>query len=224
LAVRGSLAPGGTGKSKDGYTYLSGGYGNPGDPEYTLVTALLKTSVSIYTEGIKYPASIAGVGKSNPLYWDSVTSGEKALIGELDNVAKTCPNTLIWVGGYSQGAQVVANVFSVDDAKLYWAVNANLRGVVLTGDPTYWHGEAIDAAGNGLSDGKFSFARTRYSLDGYTALNKSNKAVNNFRSYCYGNDLWCQSCATCFSLSVHQSYGQPTTVKKEVAFLETFPS
>ncbi len=77
---------------------------------------------------------------------------------------------------------------------------------------------------NGLADGRFSFARARHSLDGYTALNKSDKAVNNFRSYCYGNDLWCQNCVTCFDLGVHQSCGHPTTVKKEVAFLESFPS
>jgi Cutinase len=230
IAIRGTSAPAGTKNSSDSFIYQSNGYGNPKDPEASLVTAIKKTvSIPVYTEAIKYPASWLNPGTQTPTYINSVAAGVKALIGELNNLSGACPHTLIWLAGHSQGAQVIGEALDSNHLKsIHTAARNNLRGVALTGDPTYRPGESIDASGDGTTNGLFASFRKAHSLDGFRALNPKGKAVLDVRSYCKPGDLFCQTCwwlpgrVCMFGGGTHNSYGDSPTTSKEIAFLEPF--
>ena len=106
---------------------------------------------------------------------------------------------------------------------------------MLTGDPTYWPKEKIDAYGNGTTGGAFNQWRDKYSLDGYKSYSSStHKITNDFRSYCKPYDVWCQSCkaavqgqplsncAKADRWGIHNSYGDCTTTGREISFLVQF--
>jgi Cutinase len=248
LAIRG-LTSDSDGKlvaSSDGYTYTNStqtgtptkndGYGDPphtggpktGDPEYALVKALRANNpLHIYTEAIDYPATLVF-----PYYWDSVAAGRKSLVGEMNNLAKECPNTQVLVSGHSMGAQVISQEFGqhYSDSKggLSTQAKLNFLAATLTADPTYLHGEKIDAAGNGTYDGVFTTSadkiRARYSLDGYRSVDTSSgKIVLNIRAFCKAADQFCQDAGhTKNSSSIHNSYGDSTTVSDILAFFARF--
>jgi hypothetical protein len=182
-----------------------------------LVKTIRKSnSVPIYTEAIAW--------ESAWYYGWSVSDGKGALIGEMNNMAKTCPYTRVLLLGYSQGASVVGEVLTHNYNSLSAVAKTNFDGAVLLGDPTYRPGEKIDAVGDGTSNGAFFYDRTKYSLDKFRALNAQRKAVLDIRSYCKPADMWCQSDFTPNGATVHSSYGDPTTVSKEISFLLTFAS
>ena len=96
----------------------------------------------------------------------------------------------------------------------------------MTADPTYLHGEKIDAAGNGTNDGEFTgpfdFIRAKYSLDGYRSWSPTtDKLTLNIRSYCKPKDAWCQS-AWPAGQGIHNSYGDPTIVSEILSFFAKF--
>lgn len=232
LVLRGTLAPGGKlGVSGDGYTWknssqtaspsVKDGYGNPGNPEFNLVKAIRRNNPKkIYTEAIDYPASL--------VYAASVRAGASALIGEMNNIAKECPGTLIILAGHSQGADVIGEVLTDDYSRVHTQSRVSFVGAALVGNPTYWHGEKIDAAGNGSQDGIFSVYRKKYSLDKFRGFNLQGKSVLDIRSYCKAGDYFCQNNTSIFTagkaMTIHGSYGDPATVSKEIAFLLNFVS
>jgi hypothetical protein len=243
LTLRGTSAPADFSSSNisgDGFTFKNssqtatpdvhagyGNTGNPGDPEYALVTALRKSnSHHIYTEAIDYPAS----SWFPDLYWDSVAAGRKALVGEMNNLAKECPATEVLISGHSQGAQAIAQEFGqhYKDSKdgLSAQAKANFLGAALAADPTYLPGEKIDAGGNGTLVGAFTkpadHIRAKYSLDGFRAMNQqTDKVVLNIRSYCKAGDEYCQHQEPNGG-KIHNSYGDSTTVSRILAFFAEF--
>ena len=85
----------------------------------------------------------------------------------------------------------------------------------------------IDAAGNGTNDGVFTgplnFIRPRYSLDGYRSWSpNTDKLALNIRSYCKPKDEFCQSYTGKGGDTIHNSYGDSTTVGEILAFFAKF--
>ena len=142
----------------------------------------------------------------------------------MNNLAKTCPSTKVWVMGYSQGAmvaQVVLEYAGSGNGKsgetLSTKAIANFGAAILLGDPTYYQGETVDWSGNtGTSNGAFYWTRTKGSDDDWP------RTPYRIISYCCKGDYWCQADFTPYGSTVHGSYKSAATVKREVAFLKEF--
>jgi hypothetical protein len=94
----------------------------------------------------------------------------------------------------------------------------------------------MDASGNGTGDGAgvnggyldvdHAPYRSKNSLDGFNAPNSSGAYVQEFRSYCYKDDLFCQNCLPLIcdnkSGTIHGSYGEAPGTTKIVPFLRKF--
>ena len=208
--VRGTTESAGSGKSRWGHGWTKGGYG-----ETKQLGQRLRNHVGgITDESLNYPASWAGVFGS--AYWNSRSAGQKNLIAEMNSVAKKCPSTKTWLSGHSQGAQVVEDALA--SGKLSGTAKANFRGAAIAGNPTYVHGEYVDVPGNGIWNGKL--ADWHHSVDFLKGKNNKGKKVQLVRSYCYSNDLFCQSFGV--SSTVHNSYYKEPTPSRMEKFLRQF--
>lgn len=206
IGVRGTNEKAGSGKSRWGHGWTSGGYG-----EMEQVARKLRNDVRATVESLNYPASWSG--SVGPVYWNSEAKGQANLISEVNAVAKSCSSTKIWIGGHSQGAQVVEDTLA--SKKFSKTAQANFRGGVLAGNPTYRWGEYVDAPGNGGLNGKLY--PWHHSVDFLKAKNNKGKKVTQVRSYCFPNDLFCQTFGT--SLPVHNSYKNEPTPSNEEKWL-----
>jgi hypothetical protein len=127
----------------------------------------------------------AGLGA----YHDSVADGKRLLAEKLRNTFAACGTRTRFVFvGYSQGAQVAADVFQNRnaDVRLSSAELEQVLGVVLFGDP-YFNGGSRAARGKGFSDGRHG-ALGRRAEFAARALSPSLKVL----SYCHGHDPICQ--------------------------------
>jgi hypothetical protein len=65
--------------------------------------------------------------------------------------------------------------------------------------------------------------RGKYTLDGFRGVDVSTgKSALNIRSYCKTGDEFCQATPTAAGAVVHNSYGDPKTVAKIIAFFAEF--
>ncbi|GGK98758.1 hypothetical protein GCM10009769_16220 [Curtobacterium luteum] len=209
IGVRGTNEPAGSGKSRGGYGWTSGGLG-----EMEQVAKKLKRDQNATIESLKYPASWAGV--VGPAYWNSVAAGQANLVAEVNAVAKSCSSTKIWLGGHSQGAHVVEN--TIASGKFSRTAKINFRGAVLAGNPTYDNSDKIDAPGNGTDNGPLH--AWHHNINYYTAVNNKGKRVTQARSRCFRNDIFCQKWG--MSLPVHNSYKNEPTPTNEEKWLRQF--
>jgi hypothetical protein len=118
-------------------------------------------------------------------YHDSVEAGKKKLRELISEVVATCGSqTRIILSGYSQGAQVAADVYQAMDGA---GEGSRIYAMVLFGDP-YFNG---GSAGRGSSTGDL---RHRTGIHGGLGLRpgygRYRRAV---RSYCHRRDLICQA-------------------------------
>ncbi|MCU1471686.1 MAG: cutinase family protein [Glaciihabitans sp.] len=243
LTLRGTNSDRGTISKSDKNIYINqngygtpspgDGYGNNKDPEYRLVKTIRASTASpkIFTEAIAYPASGS---------WPkSVADGLVSLTAELNNLAATCPYTTVILSGHSQGAYIIDELTdsSSNFNKLKATAKNNLMGIALLGDPSYYSGEKIDAAGNGKSDGTFIWGlanRPKYSYDtsySFRSYSTVTRRVDlDVRSWCTPYDEFCQEChryeRACVNANrgfIHNdSYGEPTDVNAEIKFLRQF--
>ena len=110
-------------------------------------------------------------------YHDSVVEGRGLLKGLIADFHARCPTSSVFLVGYSQGAQVTADVISKD---LNAGRRAGIAGVVLFGDPRYNNGSFAAVA-----------QRSRHGL-----LGQRDEFPSDLRgrvlSFCHPDDPVCQ--------------------------------
>lgn len=140
---------------------------------------------------VDYPAIPVGYALQDytGAYNNSVTAGENTLETDLLSQWHECPNTYVVLAGYSQGAQVVANV--ADGLNRHW--RNQIAAVALFGDPEFNpYQPKVDAA-----TGYFPWL---YGIAAYWHLFGENDGLRNvpsdlvprFHSYCIPLDPICQ--------------------------------
>jgi hypothetical protein len=127
------------------------------------------------------PANLTGAGlRIGRLgkYHDSVTEGKRWMREQLrDLLACEAPKSWIVLIGYSQGAQVIGDVFQGMTSQQ----RDRVVGVVLFGDP-YFNGRSLGGVG--------SFRRTNDGVLGRRPRYRTH--LDRVRSYCDGRDYVCQ--------------------------------
>lgn len=128
---------------------------------------------------------VAAVLKLPIGYHQSVGQGKAWLRSELSTLASTCPETKVVLTGYSQGAQVAADVAQE-------APNRQIVGVVLFGDPYFNHGDARADRGD--------FAR---GLDGTLGTRPifTGSLGGRVLTYCHRHDPVCQGPLSYYELA-----------------------
>lgn len=163
-------------------------------------------------------SKLSGIGVG--AYHDSVVNGRKKLAQKVRGVIRDCGDTAIVLAGYSQGAQVTADVFQRD---LSGVERSKVRAIVLFGDPYFNGGDRTVARGSfsGRRDGLLG-KRTAFSSNGPLVL-----------SYCHSHDPICQGLFFRFgptrtldpgALTFEQhknytSFGEPAEAAKAIAKL-----
>jgi hypothetical protein len=125
-------------------------------------------------------------------YHDSVLDGESKLRTTIEDEQASCKNTKLLLVGYSQGAQVSADVYQ----QLSASKRQNVFGVVLFGDPRYSRSSFADQArlgNNGILPVRGEFP------DGSRGI---------VLSYCHARDPICQGLGQFFlhGDGAHKSY------------------
>jgi hypothetical protein len=138
-------------------------------------------------------------------YFNSVNSGKVWLADAVPKLSTQCPGAKIVLTGYSQGAQVTADVVQHDGPF------KGVLAVVLFGDP-YFNG----------SDAHVDRGSYRAGVDG--GLGKRPKFIGgHVYSYCHSNDPVCQSTANPIALTTwHNNYdklGEPGEAARLIAKL-----
>lgn len=120
-----------------------------------LVTQIVNSSSqTVSRASVNYPATLTN-------YASSSAQGESALKTQLTNEVNACPSTKVVLLGYSQGAQVVEDMFSgggggllgATTAALSTSITSHVAAVATFGDPRHVTGVAVDlgtARTNGL--------------------------------------------------------------------------
>ena len=131
------------------------------------------TSKTVDTYPLPYPAS--------DNYVSSEQTGVSDLQSFLTSQATTCPNQLIVLLGYSQGAQVVGDVLA---GKLAASIQSRIIAVTDFGDPLFNSRETFDVGTYRVGVNGVLGARSS------GALSLFSRAIQN---YCNGNDGICQA-------------------------------
>jgi cutinase len=161
-----------------------------------LVTQIVNSSnQTVSRASVSYPATLTN-------YASSSAQGESALRTQLTNEVNSCPSTKVVLLGYSQGAQVVEDMFSgggggllgATTAPLSTSITSHVAAVATFGDPRHVAGQAVDL-GTARTNGLFPRSATQD-----TAL---NAAAARIQAYCDAND---EFCASGTSLTVHLTY------------------
>jgi Cutinase len=153
-----------------------------------------------YLIPLDYPA--IKVNGFDPMYYisdydASVSDGFAKLRSLVISSGTACPNWSWVLAGYSQGAQVVGDVFDSLDPRIDPSIDPKLQSrvyVVMFGDPRFNHAQKQKV--NQPTSGQYAFgpsdgvyART------HPARTVPGGAANNVRSWCTGGDPVCNSTA-----------------------------
>ncbi|KAF7884104.1 uncharacterized protein EAF01_011527 [Botrytis porri] len=164
----------------------------PGEGIIGSVATMVKASLpGSDSEAVDYPATLTQ-------YQASEASGVAAMQKLVQAYAEKCPESKMAVMGYSQGAQVAADVmcgtsemgFTGNTQALSGNFSSNVVAMVLMGDPSHVPAETFNA---GTAKNNGLFARQNI------AACPAEKTV----SYCDDQDEFCDSGT---SLQVHLSY------------------
>ncbi|KAK3937517.1 acetyl xylanesterase [Diplogelasinospora grovesii] len=143
---------------------------------------------------VDYPATLVD-------YVQSETAGVTAMTKLVTDYAAACPNSPIVLMGYSQGAQVSADVACgasetgfPQTQPLPASISDRIVAIVLMGDPSHVPGTAFD---KGSSTNKGVFPRQN--------LTGCNAVASRMASFCNSGDAFCDSG---LSIAVHLSYVQ----------------
>ncbi|MWV74030.1 cutinase family protein [Rathayibacter rathayi NCPPB 2980 = VKM Ac-1601] len=223
IAVRGSGEQAGSGSAHGDRTYASGGMG--GVLQKMAGGLQGDRDVPVIAEGLKYPANMVNPGDLNA-YFESVNTGAKNLVLEVQDLARSCPNSPIVLAGYSQGAEVVRTAITGTDYQgQHYGLTADdkkhLRSVVLFGAPSYHGGEPWNAPDSGPKNGMTGWDGNPYgSLTVAASLPSSKNDTSSIvRSYCLTDDYFCQSNYTIQGMYVHSSYANSVMVDESRSFV-----
>lgn len=203
IGVRGTGAAAGTNLTHNGRVWTTGGHGTQVAP---VVTGLYNLpDMPFYFESLAYPAL--------PTLGPSIQDGVAKLTAELNYVAQTCPYSPIVLAGHSQGAAVITQTLTTS-LLLSATAKANIRNVVLYGDPYYQRGLITnypDRANNGalwdpMVQNKVRLADYKYW--GWPAGGNSEAWIYKVREYCNIGDYFCQNNTADSGFVIHNSYAQ----------------
>jgi len=141
-----------------------------GPPFFAAIAAYMNGTGQLAIQGVDYPADVAGfLAGGSPF-------GGVVMAALVNSTLARCPNTLLTLSGYSQGAQIIHNSMSLLPA----TTTSKISSIVLFGDPK--NGTAVpnvDAAkvytichaGDNICAGgdRVGIAHLNYSLDAGTA-------------------------------------------------------
>lgn len=200
IGVRGLTAPGGSGKSEDGYGWTSGGMGDVVDA--TRKNWVARTSVlgvKTLTLSLNYNSSVIGMNAPN------LDAAATKLASMLNYYARKCGPVLpaVYIAAHSMGAAVVT--IALNKSAMTPQARTMIRGVALFGNPYYW---GKDRLWNDSLSPKSGF--------GLWTLNNSGIAKNissgiwsvyqnRVQDYCLAKDYVCQD-GQAVDNTVHSSY------------------
>ncbi|KAK3943019.1 Acetylxylan esterase At 0.90 angstrom resolution [Diplogelasinospora grovesii] len=177
----------------------------------TLIDLLNNTFPGRVTaEQIFYPAA----GGSNAEYSASVTAGVQAVVQQTAAFTAMCPQSIVIMHGYSQGAQIMDDAFcgGPDGVSLNSSgvslvsrqTASNVAAIILMGDPRHVDGFPPNV-GNATG---FGFAARPKGF-------RCPAFENRMQSYCDSPDPFCSNGT---SIATHQGYGQEYG-KQALAFI-----
>ncbi|KAH8880718.1 Acetylxylan esterase At 0.90 angstrom resolution [Thozetella sp. PMI_491] len=154
-------------------------------------------------EEIIYPAA----GGTNAEYAASVTQGVAAVRNQLDDFQSQCPNSIVIMHGYSQGAQIMDDAFcgGPDGTSLNSTVPLvsrvaarNVAAIILMGDPRHVGGLPYNA-GNATGPG-FAARPVGFQCPAFQ---------DRMQLYCDSPDPFCSNGTNnAVGSAVHEGYGK----------------
>ncbi|KAL1897722.1 hypothetical protein Sste5346_004030 [Sporothrix stenoceras] len=165
----------------------------------TLVDLVTKAFPGATSEAIVYPAA----GNSNQNYSLSVTAGVLAVLAQVTKFATECPQTVLVMHGYSQGAQIMDNAFCggpdgdsllATPSLVQLAVGNNVAAIIMMGNPRHVAGLPYNV-GNATAPG-FAARPVGFQCPIYQS---------RIQSYCDSPDPFC---ANGTDAEFHEGYGK----------------
>ena len=120
-------------------------------------------------------------------YWLSERQGRNTLRAYVREQVRDCRSEDMVVEGYSQGAQVVGDVFSKGVGGLSASELSHIKAVVLIADPRFNSQEGYDAG---------TFSKGRNGILGARTPGDLNSVAGRIRAWCRKDDLVCQGPGT----------------------------
>ncbi|KAK2053396.1 cutinase [Colletotrichum caudatum] len=183
LFLLASAAPGkrqstGTGSCTDLHLFIGRGWneGYPGRHQ-SLIDATCDGLASCDYEDIRFDAT-------NPNgYASAVEQGRASGVSQIGAYTAKCPNSKIVVSGYSEGANVVADILADSGLAPGDAPGSKICAALLFGDTTHVAGQSYNIGAGAAFSG--SMARSG------TSLRNLNQFASVLRSWCNGDDNVC---------------------------------
>ncbi|KAK8079551.1 acetylxylan esterase precursor [Apiospora hydei] len=149
---------------------------------------------STTSEAIIYPAA----GEDEEEYASSARAGVEAVVRQTKSFADMCPESLIVMVGYSQGAQIMDEAFcggeSVQAPKVADAMDSRVAAIIMMGNPRHVDGLPYNVGT--AKEGGFAARPEGFNCPDY---------ADRIQSYCDADDPFC---AKGNSTAAHQAYGQ----------------
>ena len=164
----------------------------------TLVDLITHSFPGTTSEAIIYPAA----GSSNQNYSLSVTAGVLAVLAQVTRFAAQCPETVLVMHGYSQGAQIMDNAFCggpdgdsllATPPLVQRAIGNNVAAIIMMGNPRHVAGLPYNV-GNATAPG-FAARPVGFACPLYQT---------RIQSYCDSPDPFC---ANGTDAIFHEGYG-----------------
>ncbi|KAI1336274.1 carbohydrate esterase family 5 protein [Xylariaceae sp. FL0016] len=172
----------------------------PGRQE-SLVDVICDGLSSCGYEDITYPATFSD-------YCDSVSAGVANGIAQLTAYAKSCPNSELVLTGYSQGAQLVADILGGGGGNFGDCTETTTKGLSMTTSPgnkivaATFFGDVRHAPSQSYNTGSGASGKGIYPRTG-SQLSSLNKWSSVLRSWCLSGD---PVCAGGSDINAHTSY------------------
>ncbi|EFQ34152.1 cutinase [Colletotrichum graminicola] len=185
LVLLASAAPGkrqstGTGSCTDLHLFIGRGWneGYPGRHQ-SLIDATCSGLTSCDYEDIRFDATNADG------YARAVEQGRASGVSQIRAYVTKCPNSKIVVSGYSEGANVVADILADSGLAPGASPGSKICAATLFGDTTHAASQSYNVGGGAAYRG--SMARSG------SSLRNMNQFAGVLRSWCNGDDPVCAS-------------------------------
>jgi len=159
---------------------------------WSLVVHMRHLKPAAHADTINYPAIDVRPWSYhyNLQYVDSVTRGESSLYRFIASFTSSCTTSVVFLAGYSQGAEVVDGVFQTLNPKL----KPHVAGVVLFGDPRFDPAQTKPVDVGSFNPGKSGISIYQFQPPtgtfGTLAVYAPSEAAA-VRSYCANHDQVC---------------------------------
>ncbi|KAK4082061.1 hypothetical protein PCL_06909 [Purpureocillium lilacinum] len=166
----------------------------PGDGQLgSLAARIIRAHQGATQEAIDYPALL------NP-YSTSVRAGTAAVLNQLTAYVRRCPNSMVVLLGYSQGAQIIGDALCGGDAAGAGPVTPPMdRNISDHVTAIVWYGDPRNVAGKPFDKG----TATMNGIYGRPAAQSCDRFSNSMASYCDRGDPYCAQGA---NVGVHLTY------------------